>query len=158
MFNTQVSSDELVRQSDGSRKLQFEGTVEVEGTFTDQMLNALFGVDSQVNGKLRFEGAVKIDGTFTGSISTDDLLIIGEHAKIAADIKCGSAVVSGEITGNITAEDSVELQPGARVKGDISSPTLAMQKGAMFDGVSSTSSSPARFANLERRGRPARTR
>src|SRR6266513_4635594 len=118
MFNTVVRSDELteekpqtsaapdevVRNSDANRKLMFEGTVEVDGTFTGQMLNALFGPDSEVNGKLRFEGAVQIDGTFTGSITTNDLLIIGEHAKIAADINCGSALVSGEVTGNITAD------------------------------------------------------
>lgn len=152
MFNTGVRSnavDELhgtfaapverVRDAKAN-KLQFEGTVEVEGTFTGQMLNALFGPDSQVNGKLRFEGAVQIDGTFTGSITTNDLLIIGEHAKIEANISCGSAEVSGAVTGNITAADSVQLRPHARVKGDITSPTLAMEKGALFDGSSRTRS------------------
>ena len=107
MFNTEIRPDEAVRDTDANRKLQFEGTVEVEGAFMGQMLNALFGQDSQVNGKLHFEGAVQIDGTFTGSISTNDLLIIGEHAKIAADINCGSAVVTGEVTGNITAVSAV---------------------------------------------------
>jgi len=150
MFNTRVRSDvteetaqtlaatpeQRVRDSDSNRKLQFEGTVEVDGTFTDQMLNALFGPESQVNGKLRFEGAVQIDGTFTGSITTSDLLIIGEHAKIEADINCGSAVVSGEVTGNITAGDSVELHGHAHVKGDIATPALAIDKGAVFDGLS----------------------
>lgn len=145
------SPDQLVRDSSANRKLQFEGTVEVEGTFMGQMLNALFGPDSQVNGKLHFEGAVQIDGTFTGSITTDDLLIIGEHAKIAADINCGSAVVSGEVAGNITARDSVELHGSARVKGDIASPALAMDKGAVFDGISSTRSASA---NLAGRARP----
>jgi cytoskeletal protein CcmA (bactofilin family) len=149
MFNTEVrsnvvdelhgtfaNSDERVRDT-SVNKLQFEGTVEVEGTFTGQMLNALFGPDSQVNGKLHFEGAVQIDGTFTGSITTNDLLVIGEHAKIEANIDCGSAEVSGAVTGNITAADSVQLRPQARVKGDITSPTLAIEKGAMFDGSSS---------------------
>ncbi len=169
MFNTGVRSDvvtdekpqpvaaapdELVRQSDANRKLQFEGTVEVDGTFTGQMLNALFGPDSQVNGKLRFEGAVQIDGTFTGNITTNDLLIIGEHAKITADINCGSAVVSGEVTGNITAIDSVELHGHARVKGDIATPTLAIDKGAVFDGIAKMLGTPTTFASLERRGRP----
>ena len=151
MFNTGVRSDvvtddkpqtfaatpeQRVRASDANRKLQFEGTVEVDGTFTDQMLNALFGQESQVNGKLHFEGAVQIDGTFTGSITTNDLLVIGEHAKIAADINCGSAVVSGEVIGNITAGDSVELHGHAHVKGDIATPTLAIERGAVFDGIS----------------------
>jgi cytoskeletal protein CcmA (bactofilin family) len=157
MQTTAATPDELVRDSDATRKLQFEGTVEVEGTFTGQMLNALFGPDSQVNGKLRFEGAVQIDGTFTGSIVTNDLLIIGERAKIAADINCGSAIVSGEVTGNITAGDSVELHGHARVKGDIATPALAIDKGAMFDGISKMPGTPTSFAGVERRAR-ARSR
>src|SRR6266545_1492228 len=165
MFNTGVGSnpvdelhdtfatpDERVRDPNMNRKLQFEGTVEVEGTFTGQMLNALFGPDSQVNGKLRFEGAVQIDGTFTGSITTNDLLVIGEHAKIAADINCGSAVVSGEVTGNITASGAVELHKGAHVKGDIATPTLGIDKGAVFDGMSKMLGAPGTFGSLERRG------
>jgi len=151
---TVTPADELPQGVNANRKLQFEGTVEVEGTFMGQMLNALFGKESQVNGKLHFEGAVQIDGTFTGSITTNDLLIIGEHAKIAADINCGSAVVSGEVTGNIAAAGSVELQRGARVKGDISTPTLAIDKGAVFDGLSKMMGTPATFGSLERRARP----
>lgn len=167
MFNSGVGSDvlteekpqpaatapDVIARSDANRKLQFEGTVEVDGTFTGQMLNALFGPDSQVNGKLRFEGAVQIDGTFTGSITTNDLLIIGERAKIAADINCGSAIVSGEVAGNIRARDSVELQGHARVKGDIASPTLAIDKGAVFDGISKMLGTPTSFTANERRGR-----
>jgi cytoskeletal protein CcmA (bactofilin family) len=153
-----TTPEELVRGSDVNRKLQFEGTVEVDGTFTGQMLNALFGPDSQVNGKLRFEGAVQIDGTFTGSITTNDLLIIGERAKIAADITCGSAIVSGEVTGDITAGDSVELHGHARVKGDIATPTLAIDKGAVFDGNAKMIGTPTSFASLERRRGPARSR
>ncbi len=151
---TAATPDEVVRRSGSNRKLQFEGTVEVEGAFMGEMLNALFGADSQVNGKLRFEGAVQIDGTFTGSITTNDLLIIGEHAKIAADINCGSAVVSGEVTGNITAIEAVELRGNARVKGDIATPALAMDKGAVFDGISKMVGTPTSFASLERRARP----
>jgi cytoskeletal protein CcmA (bactofilin family) len=143
LHGTFATSDERAHGSNVN-KLQFEGTVEVEGTFTGQMLNALFGPDSQVNGKLRFEGAVQIDGTFTGSITTNDLLVIGEHAKIEANINCGSAEVGGAVTGNITAADSVQLRPHARVKGDITSPTLAIDKGALFDGNSSMRSTPNR--------------
>jgi cytoskeletal protein CcmA (bactofilin family) len=117
-------------------KLRFEGTVQVEGTFTDETLSALLGHGAEVNGKLHFEGTVRIDGTFTGEITTNDLLIIGEGAKIAANISCGSAVVNGEVTGNITASDSVELHKPARVKGDIATPSLAIDRGVLFDGIS----------------------
>jgi len=45
--------------------------------------------------------------------------------------------VSGEVTGNITASDSVELHKPARVKGDIVTPSVAIDKGVVFDGSSS---------------------
>lgn len=116
--------------------LRFEGTVALGGAITGQMLGILFGPESNVNGKLEVAGAVHIDGTFRGAIKTKDSLTVGEHAKIEADVICGSAIVHGAITGNITATDSVALEPHAQVKGDITSPTLSVAKGASFDGTS----------------------
>jgi cytoskeletal protein CcmA (bactofilin family) len=133
------STDEAALSTRGSEvngKLRFVGTVQVEGTFTGETLNALLGHGAEVNGKLRFEGTVRIDGTFKGEITTNDLLIIGEGAKIAANISCGSVVVNGEVTGNITASESVELHRPARVKGDIATPSLTIDKGVVFDGSS----------------------
>jgi cytoskeletal protein CcmA (bactofilin family) len=124
------------RGSEVNGKLRFEGTVQVEGTFTGETLNALLGHGAEVNGKLHFEGTIRIDGTFTGEITTNDLLIIGEGAKIGANISCGSVVVNGEVTGNITASESVELHRPARVKGDIATPSLTIDKGVVFDGSS----------------------
>jgi len=125
-------------------KLRFEGTVELGGTVTGQMLGILFGPDSDVNGRLQYAGPVHIDGTFRGAITTNDALVIGEHATIDADVTCGSAVVRGTITGNITATDSVALETQARVKGDITAPSLAVAKGAMFDGVSRMGTLPSK--------------
>ena len=120
----------------GNGRLRFEGTVELGGTVTGQMLGILFGPESDVNGQLRFGGAVQIDGTFKGAITTDDTLLVGEHAVIEADVTCGSATVHGTVTGNITAKDSVALESTAQVKGDISAPSLSVAKGAAFDGMS----------------------
>jgi cytoskeletal protein CcmA (bactofilin family) len=132
----QAEINEQPSPSETSEKMRFEGTVEVSGAVTGQMLSVLFGEESNVNGKLNFKGAVQIDGTFSGSITTDDVLIVGERARIQADITCGSAVVNGEVTGNITARESVALQGHAQVKGDVASPSLSVERGVMFDGAS----------------------
>jgi cytoskeletal protein CcmA (bactofilin family) len=87
-------------------------------TPADNALNALLGRGSEFDGKLNFEGTVRIDGTFTGEIGTNDMLIIGEGAKVTADITCGSIVVNGDVTGNIKATEMVELHKPAKVKGD----------------------------------------
>jgi len=99
-------------------------------------LNALLGRGSEFDGKLSFEGTVRIDGTFSGEITTSDTLLIGEGAKVTAEIRCGSIVISGEVTGNIQAAQGVEMHRPARVNGDVSAPSLMIEKGVVFEGHS----------------------
>lgn len=129
---------------DAGGPLHFEGSIDLSGAITAQQLGVLFGREATVTGKLRFDGAVTIDGTFRGAITTRDLLIVGEKAVIEADVACGAATIGGEVTGNIIATDSVALQSTARVKGDITSPALSVDKGAMFDGTSRLSATKAK--------------
>jgi len=97
-------------------------------------LNALLGRGSEFEGKLTFEGTVRIDGKFTGTIVTNDVLVIGEGAKVSAEITCGSIIVHGEINGNVKARTLVELHTPARVRGNVETPALMIEKGVMFEG------------------------
>ncbi len=99
-------------------------------------LNALLGKGSEFEGKLTFEGTVRIDGKFTGSIVTNDVLVVGEGAKIGAEITCGTVIVHGEVNGNIRAKTSVELHHPAKVRGNVETPSLMVEKGVVFEGQS----------------------
>ena len=97
-------------------------------------LHTLLGKGSEFEGKLTFEGQVRIDGRYQGQISTKDIIIIGESAKVMADITAGTVVINGTVEGTIRATQMVELHPPARVKGVIESPATSMEKGAIFEG------------------------
>jgi cytoskeletal protein CcmA (bactofilin family) len=97
-------------------------------------LNALLGRGSEFEGKLTFEGTVRIDGKFTGTIVTNDVLVVGEGAKLAAEISCGSIIVHGEVQGNIRAKNGVELHQPARMRGNLECPSIMMEKGVIFEG------------------------
>ncbi|HUB05610.1 MAG TPA: polymer-forming cytoskeletal protein [Myxococcales bacterium] len=97
-------------------------------------LNALLGRGSEFEGKLTFEGTVRIDGKFSGEIHTNDVLVIGEGAKINAEIAAGSVVVNGEVQGNIRAKTSIELHQPAKVRGNLEAPALSIDKGVIFEG------------------------
>ncbi|HTP52336.1 MAG TPA: polymer-forming cytoskeletal protein [Anaeromyxobacteraceae bacterium] len=97
-------------------------------------LNALLGRGSEFDGKLTFEGTVRIDGRFTGTIVTNDTLVVGEGAKVSAEVNCGTIVVHGEVNGNIRAQVGVELHQPARVHGNIETPALMVAKGVIFEG------------------------
>ncbi len=115
-------------------------------------INALLGRGATFEGKLTFEGTVRVDGTFKGEIFTDEVLVVGEGAKIEAEIKVGTIVVNGEIKGNIIAKQAVELHHPAKVFGNITTPSLIIDRGVIFEGNS-------KMQNLENSGgaRPAQT-
>ncbi len=99
-------------------------------------INTLLGRGSSFEGKLTFEGTVRIDGKLSGEIFSDDVLVVGEGAEVSAEIDVGVIIVEGSVTGNIRAKRSVELHAPARVKGNIETPSLYIDKGVMFEGHS----------------------
>jgi len=96
----------------------------------------LLGRGARFEGKLSFEGTVRIDARFIGSIVTNDVLVVGEAARIDAEITCGTIVVHGEVNGNIKAKTAVEIHQTGKVRGDLETPSLVIQKGALFHGAS----------------------
>jgi cytoskeletal protein CcmA (bactofilin family) len=95
----------------------------------------LLGQGAEFEGKLTFRGTVRIDAKFSGSIITEDVLVVGEHARIDAEITCGTVIVHGQVKGNIHAKSAVELVRSGRVVGDIETPSLSLEKGAVLQGT-----------------------
>jgi len=99
-------------------------------------INGLIDRGCSVEGKLAFDGTVQINGDFTGEILSDGTLIVGPEAKISARIQIDTIVVEGNVEGTIEAKQKVELRRGATLLGDIQSPTLVVEEGAVFQGRS----------------------
>jgi cytoskeletal protein CcmA (bactofilin family) len=97
-------------------------------------INTLLGRGSEFEGKLTFEGTVRIDGKIKGEIFSDDILVVGEGAEVQCEISVGVIIVEGNVTGNIRAKRAVELHAPARVKGNIMTPSLFIDKGVIFEG------------------------
>jgi cytoskeletal protein CcmA (bactofilin family) len=89
---------------------------------------------TNMTGELEFAGTLRIDGNFQGSISTNDNLVIGEHAVVHANIKVGEIEIHGQFFGTIEAQTRVEIFPSGRVRGDIHTPVLCVNPGARLDG------------------------
>jgi cytoskeletal protein CcmA (bactofilin family) len=97
-------------------------------------INTLLGRGSEFEGKLTFEGTVRIDGTLRGEVFSDDVLIVGEGARVEAEIDVGEIIVQGVVQGNIRAKRSIEILTPGRVKGDVTTPSLQIDKGVIFEG------------------------
>jgi cytoskeletal protein CcmA (bactofilin family) len=99
-------------------------------------ITTLLGRGATFEGKLTFDGTVRIDGRFKGEVFSDDTLVIGEGAIVEAEIEIGEVIVQGTVVGNIKAARSIEIHAPGRVKGDLTTPSLQIDKGVVFEGRS----------------------
>jgi len=111
-------------------------------TIDQKDIIAVLGKGSEFEGKLTFEGVVQIDGRFTGEVFSKGTLIIGENARIKAEISVANVVIRGEVQGNIRAHACVELHAPARLTGNLVTPSLYVQKGVIFEGNTIMESEP----------------
>ncbi len=85
--------------------------------------------------ELLFEGTLHVDGYFSGRLRSDHgTLVLDESGEINTDIIVGVARINGTVVGNIKARERIELGSSARVIGDLHTPALTVQPGALFEG------------------------
>lgn len=97
-------------------------------------VNGFIDKGSHVRGDLTFEETFRIDGRFDGKIRSGSELVIGDAAEVTADIEVGRVTVNGNLKGSIRASERVELLAHARVFGDVVTPILRIEEGAVFQG------------------------
>jgi cytoskeletal protein CcmA (bactofilin family) len=100
-------------------------------------INAVLDKGAQFEGKLTFEGTVRIGGKFKGEIFTNDVLVISEGAEVNAQIDAAVVIVSGVVVGNIFARERVVAHPPAVIKGTVTTPSLRIDEGVVFEGSTS---------------------
>ena len=96
--------------------------------------NTMIGEGSRFEGRCAVHGNLRIDGRFVGPALQVDQLYVGEAGRVKTDIVANVVVVEGVVVGNISATNRVLLLPSARVLGDLLTPELVLQDGAMLDG------------------------
>jgi len=96
----------------------------------------ILDVDASMQGTLSFNDPVnlRINGKFEGKLQTKGSLTIGEHATVRADITGENIVIAGKVDGNITAKSTIKLIAPACVVGDIKTPVLSIDEGAVLEG------------------------
>ena len=99
-------------------------------------VTGLLNTGTKFEGNLSFEGCVRIAGEFKGEIFTKDTLIISEEAKVKADIDASIIILSGFLEGNIIAKKQVVMKPPAIFKGSVTTPSLKILEGVIFQGAS----------------------
>jgi cytoskeletal protein CcmA (bactofilin family) len=94
-------------------------------------LSGFIGYGTTLSGEASFQAMLRIDGQFTGRISSEaGTLIVGSTGQVDANV----TVVNGTVNGDIIAAEKIELGRTARVVGNIRTPRLVIDDGAILEG------------------------
>lgn len=123
-YNGQENQNSMNRDSDSVMR-------EVK----DGRLSGFVGNGTTLNGEMNFQAMLRVDGQLTGQIvSENGTLIVGATGRVEANIMVFAAVINGIVKGDIIAAEKIELGRTAQVIGNIQSPRLVMEDGAILEG------------------------
>ncbi|MCK6598759.1 MAG: polymer-forming cytoskeletal protein [Bdellovibrionaceae bacterium] len=99
-------------------------------------VTAILDKGTSFEGKLSFEGTVQIGGVLKGEIFTNDTLVVNEGAEVIAQIEADTVIIKGRVEGNLFARKKVMMHPPAVFRGTVTSPSLRIDEGVVFEGAS----------------------
>lgn len=105
------------------------------------------GVEFQ--GELSFSHGLRVDGVVRGKVRSEACLMVGPTGKVEAEVDIQRAMINGEFRGILRAVERVEIHKEGRVYGDLYTPCLIIEAGAVFDGKCNMSDE--RTAAVERK-------
>lgn len=99
----------------------------------EEKITGFFDSNTTMKGELSFRGSFRIDGYFEGKINSEAVLIIGDEAKVKAEIEVGICVIRGEMQGTVKAKEKIEIHDKGRVTGILITPRLMVEEGAFLE-------------------------
>jgi cytoskeletal protein CcmA (bactofilin family) len=94
----------------------------------------VIGRECVFTGELNSRESVRIDGRVNGTAEIAGMIRLGPECNWQGSVTADVVVVEGRVEGDISARGKLDLVAGARVTGDISSPVIAMDVGAICEG------------------------
>jgi cytoskeletal protein CcmA (bactofilin family) len=98
-------------------------------------LSGFVGHGTVLTGETNFEAMLRVDGHLMGTVASDSgTLLVGTNGQVDANISVAAALVNGNVNGDIIATDKIQLGRTARVVGNITTPRLILEDGAVLEG------------------------
>ena len=96
-------------------------------------VETVIGPTTNFKGTVQNDGGLRVEGVFEGLVETGGNFIIGEEAKVMADIVAYNVSVAGAIKGNVKA-NRVEVLSTGRVWGDVTVKSFLVDEGGFIRG------------------------
>lgn len=115
--------------------LRCDGDVEIAGEFKGDMdAKGAVTLFASMEGNITADSLTLTGCTLTGNATLSDTLTIAENASICGNISAKDIHCAGEINGDLDLSGHTVLARTAKVRGNISTSSFAVEKGALLCG------------------------
>jgi cytoskeletal protein CcmA (bactofilin family) len=98
-------------------------------------LSGFVGHGTVLTGETNFQAMLRVDGVLQGTVSSDaGTLIVGTNGQVDANVAVASATVNGTVNGDIVATEKLHLGRTAKVVGNVQTPRIIIEEGAVLEG------------------------
>ena len=98
-------------------------------------LSGFVGHGTTLTGETVFHAMLRVDGHLIGTVASEaGTLIIGTNGQVDANVSVAAAMINGTVNGDVLASEKLQLGRTARVMGNIQSPRLIIEEGAILEG------------------------
>jgi cytoskeletal protein CcmA (bactofilin family) len=128
-------------------------TLDHIGDFT-----TMLGPESVYMGVFQGKDNHIIYGEVQGECDLEGILVLGEGSRWKGNIRAANIVIAGRVEGDIQATNKLELAKTAYVRGKITSPVVAIARGAVHEGSIRMSRQTQITRYVDRREAPEKDR
>lgn len=101
----------------------------------DGRLSGFVGHGTSLTGDTNFQMMLRVDGHLQGTITSDSgTLLVGTTGQVDANVAVASATINGTVNGDILAAEKIHLGRTAKVVGNIQTPRIVIEEGAVIEG------------------------
>ena len=101
----------------------------------DGRLSGFVGHGTSLTGDTNFQMMLRVDGHLQGTITSDSgTLLVGTTGQVDANVAVASATINGTVNGDILATEKIHLGRTAKVVGNIQTPRIVIEEGAVIEG------------------------
>ncbi len=101
----------------------------------------MIGEGATIEGTIQVKGDIRIGGVVKGEVEVDGKLITTKDGQIEGDARTKEADIAGKVIGSITAKERLIMRSTCTVEGDVQTPKMVIEDGAIFSGKADMSPS-----------------
>ena len=106
------------------------------------------GPSLQITGEITSQEDITVHGRINGQIKMQlGALLVAPKGHVDAEVAGARVTIHGTLAGNVVASDRIELTATADVTGTLTTTSLVLQDGAIFNGL----------IDMERKAKTAKT-